>query len=164
MNRLISPVVGGNFRMAVVLTDMPLALDRPIDFGLQEFCARCKKCAETCPPQALSHDDEPSWEPQGDWSARGKRVYFEKPPNCLEFSVKQSTFCCACMACCPWTKPDTLLHKVSRAVAATVPAATSLMVKLDDACGFGLAPPEKAAGWWTEKLPVWGSDSRQRQR
>jgi len=41
MNRLISPVLGGNFRMAVVLTDLPLALDRPIDFGLQEFCARC---------------------------------------------------------------------------------------------------------------------------
>jgi reductive dehalogenase len=163
MNRLISPVVGGNFRMAVLVTDLPLALDRPIDFGLQAFCARCKKCAEVCPPQALSHDDEPSWEPAGDWSARGKRVYFEKAPNCLDFGIKQSTFCCACMASCPWSKPDTLLHRVSRAVAATVPAATSLMVKLDDAFGFGLVPPEKAGRWWREKLPVWGSDSRQRQ-
>ena len=94
----------------------------------------------------------PSWEPQGDWNAPGKRVYFEKAPKCLEYGVKQSTFCCACMASCPWSKPDTLLHKVSRAVAATVPAATPLMVKLDEVCGFGLKPPEKTTGWWNEKL------------
>jgi reductive dehalogenase len=152
MNRLISPVLGGNLRLAVVLTDLPLALDRPIDFGLQEFCARCKKCAEACPPQALSHDDEPSWEPAGDWNAPGKRVYFEKAPKCLAYGVKQSTFCCACMASCPWSKPDTLLHKVSRAVASTAPAATPLMVKLDEVCGFGLKPPEETTGWWSEKL------------
>ena len=35
--------------MAMVLTHMPLAFDRPIDFGVQEFCARWKKCAKTCP-------------------------------------------------------------------------------------------------------------------
>jgi reductive dehalogenase len=165
MNRLISPLLGGNFRMAVVLTDLPLALDRPIDFGLQEFCARCKKCAEVCPPQALSHDDEPSWEPKGPWNARGKRVYFEKAPNCLEYCAKQSTFCCACMACCPWTKPDTLLHKLGRAAAASVPRAASLMVELDDLFGFGLvAPSEKTQAWWDEDLPVGGIDTTQRQR
>jgi len=165
MNRLISPVLGGNFRMAVVLTDLPLALDRPIDFGLQQFCARCKKCAEVCPPQALSHDDEPSWEPKGPWNAPGKRVYFEKAPNCLEYSAKQSTFCCACMACCPWTKPDTLLHKVGRAAAASVPRAASLMIKLDDLFGFGLvAPSEKTQAWWDEELPVGGIDTQQSQR
>jgi len=165
MNRLISPVVGGNFRMAAVLTDLPLALDRPIDFGLQEFCARCKKCAETCPPQALSHDAEPSWEPKGHWNAPGKRVYFETAPNCLEYNIKQSTFCCVCMACCPWTKPDTLLHKVGRAVAATFPRTASLMVELDEAFGFGLVEPsEKTRTWWDEKLPVWGIDTKHRQR
>jgi reductive dehalogenase len=165
MNRLISPVLGGNFRMAAILTDLPLALDRPIDFGLQEFCARCKKCAEVCPPQALSHDDEPSWEPKGPWSAPGKRVHFEKAPNCLAFNAKQSHFCCACMASCPWTKPDTLLHKVGRAVSATVPRGASLMVKLDEAFGFGLvAPSEKTRAWWDQKLPVWGIDTNQRQR
>jgi hypothetical protein len=69
------------------------------------------------------------------------------------------------MACCPWTKPDTLPHKVGRAVSATVPRAASLMVKLDEAFGFGLvAPSEKTQTWWDEKLPVWGIDTRHRQR
>ena len=39
------------------------------------------------------------------------------------------------------------------------------MVRLDEAFGFGLVEPsEKARSWWDEKLPVWGIDTRQRQR
>jgi epoxyqueuosine reductase QueG len=37
---------------------MPLEADRPVDFGLQDFCRACKKCAVECPAQAISHDDE----------------------------------------------------------------------------------------------------------
>jgi len=34
MNRMINPIFGGNIRIASIITDFPLALDKPIDFGL----------------------------------------------------------------------------------------------------------------------------------
>jgi len=69
------------------------------------------------------------------------------------------------VACCPWTNPDTLLHKVGRAAAASVPRAASLMLNLDDLFGFGLVTPsEKTQTWWDEELPVGGIDTTQRQR
>ena len=49
MNRLVSPLYGGALRLDMILTDLPLALDKPIDFGLQTFCKGCKKCAKACP-------------------------------------------------------------------------------------------------------------------
>jgi len=47
---LITPKYGPAVRIGKVLTDMPLVPDRPIDFGVTEFCQSCKKCAEHCPP------------------------------------------------------------------------------------------------------------------
>ena len=60
-NRLINPIFGGNVRIDGFLTDLPLAPDKPIDFGLQEFCKRCKKCAEACPSGSVSQADEQFW-------------------------------------------------------------------------------------------------------
>lgn len=31
-----------------------MTVDQPIDFGLQDFCAQCKKCAVQCPCDAIS--------------------------------------------------------------------------------------------------------------
>jgi len=76
-NRLISPYLGGTLRFALIVTDLPLALDKPIDFGLQEFCRHCRKCAKSCPVNAISFDKDPSWEPQGFYSAPGKKVWYE---------------------------------------------------------------------------------------
>ena len=33
---------------------MPLAHDKPIDFGLQRFCESCQKCARECPSGAIT--------------------------------------------------------------------------------------------------------------
>jgi reductive dehalogenase len=149
MNRLVSPLLGGNIRLHAFLTDLPLAHDTPIDFGLQTFCIRCKECAEACPPRALSFEDEPTWEPQGDWSASGKRVYFEDSRRCCDWVSGQGGYCGACMAVCPWTKPDTPLHKLGRAVAATFPGFSNTMIKLDDAFGFGLIQASNGTRrWW----------------
>ncbi len=51
---IINPFLGPRFKAAVVTTDLPLAPDKPIDFGLQDFCSKCKKCARECPSGALS--------------------------------------------------------------------------------------------------------------
>jgi ferredoxin len=51
---VLNPFVGPRFKSAVVTTDMPLAVDQPIDFGLQDFCTQCSKCARECPCGAIS--------------------------------------------------------------------------------------------------------------
>ena len=51
---VINPFLGPRFKAAVVTTDLPLLPDKPIDFGLQDFCSKCKKCARLCPSGALS--------------------------------------------------------------------------------------------------------------
>ena len=65
MNRLLTPEFGPAVRLAKVFTDMPMACDKPIDFGVTGFCKQCKRCAGACPAKALSFDDEPSFKTRG---------------------------------------------------------------------------------------------------
>ena len=155
-NRLVSPVLGTGMNLITVATDMPLAIDKPIDFGLQEFCKRCKKCAEHCPVGALSMDDEPSWEPRGEWNAPGKKTYFEDSPRCASYCFRQNTACALCFAVCPWNKQDkTLLHDVSKALSAKLPFAAKLMVKMDDIFGYGpTKKPDVLEEWWKMDSPL----------
>jgi epoxyqueuosine reductase QueG len=32
---------------------MPLIPDKPIDFGVEDFCKVCRKCATTCPTNSM---------------------------------------------------------------------------------------------------------------
>jgi len=54
---VLNPFLGPRFKAAVVTTDLPLEVDKPIDFGLQDFCDRCQKCARECPSGAISSGD-----------------------------------------------------------------------------------------------------------
>ena len=54
---VMNPEFGTNLRLACVTTDLPMALDKPRDLGVQDFCRRCKKCAENCPPRAIPTGD-----------------------------------------------------------------------------------------------------------
>lgn len=160
MNRLISPLYGGAIRLETILTDLPLALDKPIDFGLQEFCRRCKKCARACPANALSMDDDPSWEPKGAYSTPGKKVWYDDCERCIRFIGSTHLYCGACLGACTWTKDNkTALHSVSRAMGAKVPSLARFMVFMDDLFGYGLVPEHKLNDWWDLKLPNKGFDS-----
>ena len=46
---VLNPFVGPRFKSGIITTDMPLQADKPIDFGLQDFCGKCNKCARECP-------------------------------------------------------------------------------------------------------------------
>lgn len=153
MNRLISPIYGGAVRLSAVLTDLPLALDKPIDFGLQEFCKRCKKCANACPPGAISFEDEPSWEPKGPWSVPGKRVWYEDSLKCVTY-LNGAVYCAACLAACVWNKENkTSLHSLVKAVSSRMPWTAGMMVYMDDLFGYGLKPEPIREEWWNMDLP-----------
>ena len=160
MNRLVSPLYGGALRLETILTDLPLALDKPIDFGLQTFCKGCKKCAKACPVDALSVDDEPSWEPKGPYSTRGKKVWYENNDRCSGYSRSTHLYCGACLGACTWNKGnETALHSVARVLGAKLPSLSPFMAFMDDLFGYGLLPEQKWNDWWNLKLPVKGFDS-----
>jgi reductive dehalogenase len=162
INRLVSPVYGGTLNLGAFVTDMPLAIDKPINFGLQRFCTRCNKCARLCPVGALSMAEKPSWEPKGEWNTPGKRVYFEESLLCSTYCQATNSSCSICLSACPWTKQDkTVLHKLSKMVSATAPFATSFMIKMDDLFGYGpTKDPKKLEEWWDLNLPSYGIDNK----
>jgi epoxyqueuosine reductase QueG len=53
-NLLVNSVLGSQFRLASILTDMPLKTDKPVKAG----CGACRLCIEVCPAGAIK--DSPS--------------------------------------------------------------------------------------------------------
>lgn len=155
MNRVISPFFGGGLRFGLILTDFPLALDKPIDFGLQEFCRHCRKCARACPVRAISFDKDPSWQPLGPYSFKGKKVWFEDCEKCASYTSGAGSYCGACLAACTWTKQnETVLHQIMRPLGAKLPSFSRLYALMDDFFGYGLVSEAKRKDWWSLDLPV----------
>ena len=161
LNRLVTPEFGPMVRVFKALIDLPVAVDKPIDAGIMEFCKRCKKCAEACPSESLSFDDEPTWEVRGGWNNPGHKAYFEDSPSCMAYWREQAgTNCGICFAVCPFSKKDNAwVHEVVKAGSATAPFMDSFFRSMDDAFGYGTQA--SAEEWWSLDLPEYGIDSNQ---
>lgn len=161
LNRLITPEFGPMVRVFKLLTDLPVAVDKPIDAGIMEFCKRCKKCAEACPSESLSFLDEPTWETQGNWNNPGHKAYFENSITCLTYWREQAgTNCGICFAVCPFSKKDKAwVHEWVKAGSSTAPFLDSFFRSMDDAFGYGTQA--SAEEWWDLDLPEYGIDSNQ---
>lgn len=159
LNRLITPEFGPMVRVFKMLTDLPVAVDKPIDAGIMEFCKRCKKCAEACPSESLSYEDEPTWEVQGGWNNPGHKAYFENAVTCRAYWREQAgTNCGICFAVCPFSKKDKAwVHEWVKASASTVPALDGFFRSMDDAFGYGIQA--SAEEWWGLDLPEFGIDT-----
>ena len=109
---MISREHGSNFRLAAVLTDMPLALDAPRDIGVDDVCIHCRRCVIDCPPDAIH--EEKQW-------IRGEQRWYVDFDKCIPYFTK--TYGCAiCIEVCPWSEPgqgqtlsDLILAKRERA-------------------------------------------------
>ena len=44
--RVLSPEYGNNMRLKAVTTDLPLQHDKPVSFGVHDFCMACESCAK----------------------------------------------------------------------------------------------------------------------
>ncbi len=161
LNRLITPEFGPMVRVFKVLTDLPVAVDKPIDAGIMEFCKRCKKCAEACPSESLSFDDEPTWEVKGGWNNPGHKAYFENSVSCMTYwREKAGTNCGICFAVCPFSKKDKAwVHEWVKAGSALAPFADNFFRSMDDAFGYGTKASSEE--WWSLDLPEYGIDSNQ---
>jgi epoxyqueuosine reductase len=152
LNKLVTPEFGPAVRLCKVFTDLPMACDKPIDFGLVEFCKKCKKCAESCPSRALSFDDEPSFKTKGPWNNPGHKAWFEDSYKCFQYWQKVDNGCGICLASCPYTKAaHAWIHGLVKASASVAPEADGFFRIMDDAFGYGRQhDPEQ---WWTKDPP-----------
>lgn len=92
---LISKEYGSNFRLATILTDLPMSFDQPIDIGVDDLCMSCRRCVIDCPPDAIADEKQ---------MVRGVRKWYVDFDKCVPYFVK--TYGCAiCIQVCPWSVP-----------------------------------------------------------
>lgn len=103
---LISPRFGARVRLGAVTTEIPLIPDKPIEFGVQNFCEKCKKCAVNCPPRAIPEGDK-TW-------IRGVEKWQLHIEKCFLYWRVIGTDCGLCMKVCPFSHPDALVHNILR--------------------------------------------------
>ncbi|MCZ6915158.1 MAG: 4Fe-4S dicluster domain-containing protein [Gemmatimonadetes bacterium] len=92
---MISEEYGSNFRLAAVLTDLPMAVDRPVDIGVEDLCLTCRRCVIDCPPGAIFNEKQ---------LVRGEEKWYVDFDKCLPYFVK-TLGCAICIEVCPWSEP-----------------------------------------------------------
>lgn len=103
---LITPKLGPRVRLGAVTTDLPLLCDKPINFGVQDFCTTCRKCADNCPSRAI---------PSGDKiDVRGVEKWQLDIDKCIYYWRVAGTDCGLCMKVCPYSHPPTFVHNLVR--------------------------------------------------
>jgi len=145
---VLNPFVGPRFKSVVITTDMPLAVDRPIDFGLQAFCEGCYKCARECPCDAIPFGDKVMFNGYEMWKPDVERCTRYRLTN-----VKGSA-CGRCMKTCPINKvvdaDGAWLTRIASWLGVNAMWAKPVMVPVaawfDDVIGNGRRNPAKK--WW----------------
>jgi ferredoxin len=145
---VLNPFVGPRFKSVVLTTDLPLEVDRPIDFGLQYFCSRCLKCARECPCDAIPLGDKVMFNGYETWKPDVER--------CTRYRVTNphGSACGRCMKTCPLNKvvdaDGPLLARAASWLGVNASWAKPLLVPIatwfDDWIGNGRR--NSAKKWW----------------
>jgi 3-chloro-4-hydroxyphenylacetate reductive dehalogenase len=145
---VLHPFLGPRFKAAVVTTDLPLLPDKPIDFGLQDLCSKCKKCARECPSGALSLGDKVMYNGYERWPSDVQKCTSMRVGN------KKGSGCGTCIKVCPANKPYTLFHRAVGWATRHSPLVRSVAVRADDLLGYGEVELENK--WWFDLEDVDG--------
>ncbi len=137
---ILNPYLGPRLKSGVITTDMPLAHDQPIDFGLQTFCNNCNKCARECPAGAISAGPKRMF--------NGYEIWKSDSQKCTTYRITQTSgaMCGRCMKTCPWNLEGLFSEAAFRWLAMKVPKTAKWLAKLDDRLGNGSINPLKR--WW----------------
>ncbi len=145
---VLNPFVGPRFKSVVLTTDLPLAPDKPVDFGLQYFCSHCWKCARECPCHAIP------W--GGKIMFNGYETWKPDVERCARYRLTnpKGSACGRCMKTCPLNKVVTADGPLATRIASwfgvnamwAKPLLVPIAVRLDDWVGNGRRNPMKK--WW----------------
>jgi ferredoxin len=92
---VINKDYGSSFRLAGVLTNIPLIPTPKVEYGVDDFCSRCQVCANACPPDAILPQKVP---------VRGEEKWYVDFDKCIPF-FNEHFGCGICIAVCPWSIP-----------------------------------------------------------
>ncbi|MCP5088257.1 MAG: reductive dehalogenase [Rhodobacteraceae bacterium] len=153
---ILNPLLGPRLKSGVVTTDMPLAHDKPIDFGLQAFCESCNKCARECPSGAITAGPKRMF--------NGYEIWKSDSQKCVTYRIttEGGAMCGRCMKTCPWNLEGLFAEKPFRWAAMKIPAAVPMLAKLDDKLGHGGLNDTKK-WWWDLELKSDGGYKRPAQ-
>ncbi len=145
---ILNPFIGPRLKTAVVTTDMPLEIDKPIDFGLQDFCNKCQKCARECPCGAIPWGEKIMYNGYETW----------KPDSeaCTKYRTTNpgGSACGRCMKMCPWNKEGLMQHRLAIWMAIKLPFTRRFLIWLDDVWKYGERNPDNR--WWFDLETIEG--------
>ena len=133
---MITREFGPRVRISKVFTDLPLVPDKPVEFGVWDFCMKCGKCAENCPGQAIEHG-EPGEDVHNISNNRGLYRWPVNAEKCFRFWTAVGTSCASCIRVCPFNKEPGWFHDAVRWGVEHTPWLDSFFVKMDDLLGYG---------------------------
>lgn len=145
---VLNPFIGPRSKSAVVTTALPLAWDQPIDFGLQDTCRKCYKCARECPCDAVTYGEPVMFNGYEQWKQDVQRCTSYRMTN------QGGAACGRCMKACPYNNEGLLAHRALLWMATRFPSTKPFLVKLDDKLGNGDLNPVKR--WWSDLEIVGG--------
>jgi epoxyqueuosine reductase len=99
---LITPQYGSRVRLCKIFTDIPVEHDKPIEFGVKEFCKKCKLCAEHCEAGAISMDEEPIFEVRCRSNNPGALKWYVDVERCFIHWCENGVDCSTCIKVCPY--------------------------------------------------------------
>jgi len=111
---LITPEFGSCLRICKVFTDLPLEPDRPIEFGVTDYCKSCNKCVEACKADAINPEREPSLTVACPSNNQGITRWAVNADRCYEFWIENGAACSNCISACPFTHGGETVTKGNR--------------------------------------------------
>jgi len=136
---LITEEFGPRVRLSAVTTSLPLVPDKPVDLGVQKFCARCLKCAHTCPSGSIPTGEKVVFNGVEKWKLDEE--------GCFDYWAKVGTDCNICMAICPYSRPNRSFHRLTRWMVAKSPIARTFFSYVDTMI-YGRK-------WHSGRVPLW---------
>ena len=110
---MINRQFGSSFRLACVMTDLPLVAEAPDAFGADDFCASCQVCTKVCPVDAIKPMKQ---------TVRGEDKWYVDFDECILYFV-ENRGCGICIGQCPWSRTGTapkLAAKLTRRAEAKI--------------------------------------------
>jgi len=146
MGILMSEKTGPRCRISVVTTTAPLTpsvVKR--DPNIIYFCERCRKCVHCCPSQSI---------PDGTYNRNpdtaGWKIDSDK---CFSLWCKEGTDCARCMAVCPFSHDNSLLHRLVRRGISNSVIFARFSLWMDDLF-YGKQPGSKPLPDWMKPLKI----------
>jgi ferredoxin len=92
---MVNKDYGSSFRLAAVVTNVPLIPTSKETYNIDDFCSRCQVCINACPPEAIMPEKVP---------VRGEMKWYVDFDKCILF-FNENFGCAICIATCPWSAP-----------------------------------------------------------